>query len=158
MKFLSLIATLVSYFLIHFICKSLAYNALGKSKSFKNPMTNDKGVFLQLRNEFEFLAKTIYTNFSTGMGVTAKSYFQLILQQILNDMRSNLTCFCQYNLKNEGFQILKNDVEMPFSFLSCKNTFLKGKQKLPQKLYIFILSKLNIFSNLKNNVYLRYVK
>ena len=90
-----------------------------------------KGVFLQLRNEFEFPAKAIYADFSTGIGATAKSYFWLILQQILNDMRSNLSCFCQYNLKNEGLQIWKNGVEMPFSFLSCKNTPLSEiKSKL----------------------------
>ena len=34
----------------------------------------DKGVFLQLRNEFEFPTKTIFTNISTGIGVTAISY------------------------------------------------------------------------------------
>ena len=33
-----------------------------------------KGVFLQLRNEFEFPAKTIFSNISTAIGVTAVSY------------------------------------------------------------------------------------
>ena len=34
----------------------------------------DEGVFLQLRNKFEFPTKIIFTNISTGIGVTAISY------------------------------------------------------------------------------------
>ena len=37
-------------------------------------LTVVKGVFLQLRNEFEFPAKIIFTNISTGISVTAISY------------------------------------------------------------------------------------
>ena len=43
-------------------------------KSTESKMSFAKGVFLQLRNEFEFPAKIIFTNISTGISVTAISY------------------------------------------------------------------------------------